>query len=288
MSSSPRTEMATEAAQDLIYMRVNRRLLGLKNLVYVLAWAAINGQITEPECHLLLGRAGKLNHYAKQGYFERHNLPPGLKAAPHFPHLHYFHVTDKGMLLLLQYYPHLCGYGNLEIRQRLYLHDFICRIEAMWRFKTCKIDAFIPESRLPELSSPNHKQHDGHFILRNGRKVGLEVEAADWKAGVKLDRFVAQCLNSVSNNRVQGILVLAQTASASRHYADPFKAGKYYFPEWIKHNGHWYPKQSSKTTISAELAAKVHVDVIRSQDKIFGLVDSQPISWLPSVAEYFE
>lgn len=288
MSSSLRTAAATKAAKELIEMGIDRRSIGLKYLLLILGWAAINGQITEPESRLLLGRAGKLKHYASQGYLIQHDLPPGLKAAPHFPHLHYFHLSDKGMMLLLQHHPHLCEFGNMDLRQRLYLHDFIGRIEAMWRFRSCRIAGYIPECRLPELSSANHKQHDGHFIMHNGDRIGLEVEAADWKSESKLARFVAQCLNSIANNRVQRVLILTQTESAKRHYAEPFQAGKFYYPFWIKENGRWYPKQSSKTIISHELSSKVSIELIQSESEIADLIEPHPPTWLPSTEEYFE
>lgn len=262
MKTTPRTKAASAAAQDLIDMHINRRKMGVKTLLLILGWATENGLVTEPESRILAGRPGMLKRYAEQGYLSQNRLPPGLKAAPHFPHEHYYHLTEKGSLMVAMHIPHLAGYGNLELRQRTYLHDFIGRIEAAWRIRTCGISTYIPEIRLPDLASPNQKQHDGHFVLINGDRVGLEIEAADWKSGDKLVRFAAQCLNSITNNRVQQIQILVQTETARRHYAKPFIAGQTYCPVWIKENGRWWPRQSSKAVITPELANKVKVDLI--------------------------
>lgn len=266
--STPRTAAASAAARNLIDMHIDRREMGMKALSLVLGWTALNGFATEPEAKILLGRAGMLKRYAAQGYLKQIPLPPGLKSAPHFPHQHYFHLTEKGSLLVAMHISHLIGYGNLELRQRTYLHDFIGRIEAAWRIRTCGISTYIPEIRLLDLASPNQKQHDGHFVLLNGDRVGLEIEAADWKSGDKLARFAAQCLNSVTNNRVQRILVLVQSQRGIEHYAKPFLAGQSYFPEWVQESGRWWPRQSSKTVITPDLADKVKVDLILTEREV--------------------
>lgn len=180
------------------------------------------------------------------------------------------------------YFPELAGYGNLELRQRTYLHDFIGRIEAAWRVRLCEISMFIPEIRLPDLASPNQKQHDGHYVLHTGERVGVEVKAADFKTGDKLARFAAQCLNSITNDRVRQIQILVQTESARRHYAKPFIAGQTYCPVWIKENGKWYPRQSSKTVISPESAAKVKVGLALSEKEVAEKLLPEPTIWLPS------
>lgn len=281
MNKPPRTAAASAAAQKLIFMRLNRREMGLKSLLFALRSAAWNSQITEPESRILLGKAGMLKRYSGQGYLKQIPLPPGLKAAPHFSHQHYFQLTDKGRLLLAMYFPELAEYGNLELRQRTYLHDFIGRIEAAWRVRLCEISMFIPEIRLPDLASPNQKQHDGHYVLHTGERIGVEVEAADFKTGDKLARFAAQCFNSITNDRVQQIQILVQTESARRHYAKPFIAGQTYCPVWIKENGRWYPRQSSKTIISPDLAAKVKVDLVLSEKDVADKLLPEPTIWLP-------
>jgi len=268
MKTTSRNAAASAAARHLIDMHIDRREMGMKALLLALGWAAQNGQITEPESKILLGRAGMLKRYAAQGYLKQIHLPPGLKAAPHFPHQHYYHLAEKGSMLVAMHIPHLIGCGNLDLRQQTYLHDFICRIEAAWRIRTCVIADYILEARLPELAAPNHKQHDGHFLLLNGDRVGLEVEAADQKSGDKLVRFVAQCLNSITNNRVQQVLILAQTQAALHHYAKPFMAGQSYFPEWVKESGRWWPRQSSKTVITPGLADKVKFDLILTEKEV--------------------
>lgn len=282
MNKPPRTDAASAAAKELIFMRVNRRKLGESSLLLLTGWAALNGLTTEPEAKILLGRAGSLKKYSKQGYFKQIPLPPGLKSAPHFPHQHYYHLTEKGFMLLAMHTPELAECGNLDLRQRTYLHDFIGRIEAAYRVRFCNIQFYVPEIRLPDLASPNQKQHDGHYVLHSGERVGVEVEAADFKSSDKLARFVAQCLNSITNNRVQQIQILVQTKSARCHYAKPFMAGQTYCPVWVKENGKWYPRQSSKTVISPGLAAKVKVDLIISEKAVVEKLCHEPTIWLPS------
>lgn len=281
MNKPPRTAAASAAAQKLIFMRVNRRKRGKNFLLLLIGWAALNGSITEPEAKILLGRAGSLKKYSKQGYFKQIPLPPGLKSAPHFPHQYYYHLTEKGLMMLVMHLPHLAEYGNLELRQRLYLHDFIGRIEAACRIRICDIQAYVPEIRLPDLASPNQKQHDGHYVLHTGKRIGVEVEAADFKTGDKLAHFAAQCFNSITNDRVQQIQILVQTESARRHYAKPFIAGQTYCPVWIKENGRWYPRQSSKIIIPPDLAAKVKVDLILSEKDVADKLLPEPTIWLP-------
>lgn len=287
MNTSSRTKAASTAAQALIDMHINRRDMGMKALLLALGWAAQNGLITEPESKILLGRAGMLNRYAAQGYLKQIHLPPGLKAAPHFPHQHYYHLAEKGSMLVAMRTPHLIGYGNLDLRQQTYLHDLICRIEAAWRVRTCAIAGYIPEIRLPELAAPNHKQHDGHFLLLNGDRVGLEVEAADRKSGDKLVRFVAQCINSITNNRVQQVLILAQTQAALHHYAKPFMAGQSYFPEWTKESGRWWPRLSSKTVITPGLADKVKVDLILTEKEVAAELMVEPTIFMHNALDVY-
>lgn len=282
MNTSSRTKAASTAAQALIDMHINRRDMGLKSLLLMLGWTAVSGHTTEPEARILLGRTGMLKRYAKQGYLVQNNLPPGLKMAPRFPHQHYYSLTEKGTMMVASHIPHLCGYGNLELRQRTYLHDLICRTEAAWRIRLCMIQGYIPEVRLPELASPNHKQHDGHLIFHEDILVGLEVEAADWKSGDKLARFVAQCLNSITNDRVQGVCVLVQTEAALRHYSKPFQAGQTYCPEWVKESGRWRARQSSRTIITPGLAAKVVVKRILSEADVLELIAPEPTIFQPS------
>jgi len=265
MNTVKRTAAATKAAQFLVDLGIDRREMGLKAKLLVLGFAAQNGLITEPESKILLGRAGMLKRYSGQGYLKQFALPPGLKSAPHFPHLHYYHLTEKGMMLVSMHMPHLSRYGNLELKQRTYLHDFIVRIEAAWRIRVCEISSYIPESRLLERGEANKKRHDGHFVLLDGIRVGLEVEAADWKSGDKLAQFASQCLNSITTNQVQQVLVLVQTDKALQHYTAPFLAGQIYYPQWIKESGRWWPRKVSKTIISTELSAKVKVELIRSE-----------------------
>lgn len=95
--------------------------------------------ITEPEANILVGRPGEARRYAKQGYLSQNKLPPGLKAAHHFPHHQYFHLTEKGYLFVAQHIPHLVGYGNRDIQQRSYFHDFIARVEAAWRIHVLQL-----------------------------------------------------------------------------------------------------------------------------------------------------
>lgn len=286
MNTMPRTAKASQAAKLLVATGVNRRNKGKAALILVLRFAAQNGLITEPESKILLGRTGMLKRYAKQGYFYQIPLPPGLKAAPHFPHLHYYHMTEKGMMMVAAHIPQLAGYGNLELKQRTYLHDFIGRIEAAWRLRVCEITWYIPETRLPELSSQNHKQHDGHFLLFNGERIGIEVEAADWKSGNKLALFVAQCLNSITKNRVQGVLILVQNHTALNHYAAPFQAGKNYCQEWIKESGKWVPRKSSQTVITSELSAKINVSLILNEAEISYRVCREPAEFFPIPSDY--
>lgn len=229
-----------------------------------------------------------LKRYSKQGFLKQIDLPPGLKAAPHFPHLHYFHMTEKGALLLAMYLPHLACYGNLELRQRTYLHDFIGRVEAAWRVRICAIQSYIPEIRLPDLASANQKQHDGHYVMYGGERIGVEIEAADWKSGSKLAMFVAQCFNSIANNRVQRVMVMVQTETARRHYAKPFTAGEVYHPEWVKESGKWWPRKSSKVVISQELAAKVKVDLICSEQVVAAQLAPKPTEMLASAQRHQE
>lgn len=285
--STPRTATASAAARNLIDMHIDRREVGMKALSLALGWTALNGLVTEPEAKILLGRTGMLKRYADQGYLKQIPLPPGLKSAPHFPHQHYFHLTEKGSMLVAIHIPHLAGYGNLELRQRTYLHDFIGRIEAAWRIRTCGISTYIPEIRLPDLASPNQKQHDGHFILLNGDRVGLEIEAADWKSGDKLVRFAAQCLNSITNNRVQRILVLVQSHRGIEHYAKPFLAGQSYFPEWVQESGRWWPRQSSKTVITPDLADKVKVDLILTEREVAEKLMPEPTIFMQGALDEF-
>lgn len=288
MNNPSRTKLASDAAKQLINMGIDRRAMGFRSLLLILGWASLNGQITEPEARILLGRAGMLKKYARQGYLKQILLPPGLKSAHHFSHLHYFHLTKKGQMLVAMYIPDLIGYGNLELRQRTYLHNFIGRIEAAWRIRICAIQGYIPEIRLPELSSVNQKQHDGHYMLFTGERIGIEIEAADWKTGTKLARFVAGCLNSITNNRVQRILILVQNETVRNHYAKPFFEGQVYFPEWVMESGKWWPRKSSRTIIPPELAKKVKVDLICAEFDVADRIRKEPTIWLDSSQERTE
>lgn len=277
-----RTASASLAENQLIEMNINRREIGMKTLILILGWAASNGLITEPESKIITGRAGMLKRYSSQGYLIQIKLPPGLKGAPHFSHEHYYHLTEKGMMMVSVHLPHLSDYGNIALRQRMYLHDFIGRIEAAWRLRVCQIVGYFPEVRLPDMASPNQKQHDGNYLLFGGDRIGVEVEAFDHKSGDKLARFVSHCLNSITSNRVNGLLLLVQTESARRHYSKPFFAGEEYCPEWVKQNGRWYPRKISSTIITKELSLKVDVKLILTESQVKNEVACMPTIYLPS------
>ena len=287
MSKPSRTAAASFAANFSIEMHIDRCQMGAITMLLILRWCLENGLITEPESRILTGRAGMLKRYANQGYLIQLQLPPGLKGAPHFGHEHYYKLSEKGMMLLVMRDPDFPEYGLVELRQRTYLHDFIGRIEAAWRVRTCEIVRYVPEIRLAELSSKNKKQHDGHFLCPNGERVGVEIEAFDRKSGDKLARFAAQCMNSVTNDRVQRILILVQTETARCHYSRPFQVGREYCPEWILHKGRWYPKESSKVKISQELSDKVSIEIMLTEDQIMKILVVQPCDFL-SAPECFE
>ena len=292
MTKPSRTAAASASAKMLIDMYVNRRDMGMITRLLILRWCSENGLITEPESKILTGRVGMLRIYAQQGYLIQMKLPPGLKGAPHFPHEHYFRLSEKGMMLLVIRDPDFPEYGLVELRQRTYLHDFICRIEAAWRVRICEIVRYVPEIRLADLASKNQKQHDGHFLCPNGERIGVEVEAFDRKSGDKLARFAAQCLNSITNDRVQRVLVLVQTKTALAHYSKPFLAGHAYCPEWILNKGRWFPNESSKVKISTVLAEKVSVQLMQTEEEVGDIVSPEPfillweregdeVDWLP-------
>ena len=276
MSKPSRTAAASAGAKNLIYLNINRRELGRITLLLVLRWLAENGQMTEPESYILTGRAGMLKRYANQGYLVQYSLPPGLKGAPHFSHEHYYHLAEKGLMLIAMQLPDLSEYGNVELRQRVYLHDFIGRIEAAWRVRTCEIDRYVPEIRLPDLCTKNQKQHDGHYICVNGERIGVEIEAFDRKSGDKLARFAAQCMNSITNDRVQKILILVQTEAARIHYAKSFEVDREYCQEWVLGSGRWHPKISSKVKVSEDLAAKISVKLLLTELKVREIVSGVP------------
>ena len=146
----------------------------------------------------------------------------------------------------------------------------------------CLTVSYIPEGRLPDLSYALQKQHDGHLITLNGLRVGLEVEAFDWKSGWKLEKFAAQCINSITNERVHGVLILVQNEAALKHYSKPFKAGTTYCPEWVKRSGKWLALKSSETTITPALAARVSIELIRSEAEIKNSLTPPPSIWMPS------
>lgn len=284
----PKTAAACSVVHDLLEQGFDRQAHGIKRKTLVLGWAALCGLISEPESAILLGRAGELRRFAKQGYLVQVDLPPGLKGAPHFPHAHHFHLTEKGQLFVAHHVPHLSQYGNRPIQQRTYLHDFIARIEAAWRIRVLQYVGYIPEARLPDLAHQFQKQHDGHLLTFGGLRVGLEVEAADWKSGDKLARFVAQCFNSIINQRVQGVLVLVQNEAARKHYAKPFQAGQTYCSEWVKRAGKWEARQSSQTEVTPGMAAKVRVELIRTKQQIeHELIPPVPV-WMPSITSQLE
>jgi hypothetical protein len=286
--SLPRTAAASAAAQDLNIMGINRRDVGIDLLNFTLAWAAVNGAITEPESKVLIGKTGALKRYADQGYLAQIELPPGLKAAPYFPHEDYFQLTEKGKMQLLMHRPEYANYGNLSLSQFMYLHDFIVRIEAAWRIHCCLIAGFLPESRFPGRCKPNRKQHDAIWITFAQKRFGVEVEAFDWKSGNKLAQFVAYCLNSITEKHIDGLYVFVQTPAALKHYAEAFKAGQSYFPEWVKENGKWYPRQASKTIITPKLASWVRVELIRSEQEIKELVAPKPTYFMDSFVKDVE
>jgi|GEM_PF-1280849 len=273
---------ATAAAHELIEMHVNRQQMGENKKILILGLAAVYGTITEPESHILLGRAGELKRFVKLGLLMQIDLPPGLKAAPHFPHMHHFQLSEKGKQFVAHHLPHLAGYANANLHQFTYLHDHIARIEAAWRIRVQQYSGYVPERCLPDLASPFQKQHDGHLITHAGERIGLEVEAADWKCGDKLSKFVAQCFNSIMNERVRGVIVLVQNQTALEHYAKPFEAGREYHQVWVKESNKWVRKESSRTVITPELAARVTVDLIRTKQQILQEVEAPESVWMPS------
>jgi hypothetical protein len=264
-----KTAAASEALSEMLEIGFDRHAYGVKKKILALGWAALCGNITEPEACILLGRAGELKRYADKGYLQQIDLPAGLKASTHFPHQHYYHLTEKGMLFVAHHVPHLACYGNRPLAKATYLHDHIARLEAAWRVRVLRYTGYIPECRLPELSYALQKQHDGHLISARGGRVGMEIELGEQKTGEKLDKFAAQCMNSITNERVEGVLVLTPTDAIQKHYAKAFAVGKTYCTEWVKQSSNkWKPKLSSQTVITPELAKKVVVGIIRSKRQI--------------------
>lgn len=268
VSGTKKTAAASKAVCELLEMGFDRHAYGRKKKIVGLGWTALCGNITEPESCILLGRAGELKRFADRGYLQQFNLPPGLKGAPHFPHAHYFQLTEKGMLFVAHHLPQLAGFGNRPLATSTYLHDFIARVEAVWRVHVLHYVGYIPECRLPELSYAHQKQHDGHLISAQGKRVGLEVELRDQKTGEKLDRFKARCLNSITSGRVDGVLILTPTEAMRKHYANAFAVGKTYCSEWVMQANKWKPRLSSETVITPELGRKVRVELLRTKAQI--------------------
>jgi hypothetical protein len=281
-SKSGSIAAAAACSKEQIDMHINRRQLGEDKKLFILGTCAQNGLITEPESEILTGQSGYLNHLAKLGFLIKIDLPAGLKSAPHFPHLHYYQLTEKGYLFVSVHKPYMAGYRNQSLHQRTYLHDFIARIEAAWRIRLLLIAGYIPEIGLSVLRSSFQKIHDGHFVLHSGAQIGLEVEAQDCKSGDKLARFASQIFNSIENKRVDGVLILVQNDAAKNHYSKPFESGQEYFSEWVMQSGKWVPRQSSLVEISPELAAKVKVVLIRTKAQIKAAMAKPEPIWMPS------
>ncbi len=282
--TSQQTAAASYELRLLMGLGFDRKVHGLRKLILILGWAGLNGNVTEPEACILLGRPGELRDYARQGYLQQFDLPIGLKSAPYFPHQHYFQLTTKGMMFVQRFLPHLAGYGNVPLSNKFYLHDHVARIEAAWRIRTLNCVSYMPECRLSQPAYEFQKRHDGILYTPLERPIGLELELEEWKSGNRFAMFVARCLNSITNDRVYYVLILVQGEAKRDHYAAPFQAGKTYCPEWVKRSGRWEARKSSETVITSELAARVRVDTILSKRDVEFMVRPRDPVW-SNVAE---
>jgi hypothetical protein len=123
-------------------------------------------------------------------------------------------------------------------------HDLLTQKYTAQALANGTITGYLTPRQTAQKSDKNTKQHDVIWILKDNKKIGVEVElSAKWDRD--LDDFVRKCIFSASKNgQVNAIGILSHSPAIIERYRSALKIGASY-QIWEKNtSGKWYVKQT--------------------------------------------
>jgi hypothetical protein len=138
----------------------------------------------------------------------------------------------------------LLAYPSKIIAWNHLRHDLLTQKYTAQALRNGTITGYLTPRQTAQKSDKNTKQHDVIWILKDNKKIGVEVElSAKWDRD--LDDFVRKCISSASKNgQVDAIGVLSHSPAIIERYRSALKIGASY-QIWEKNtSGKWYVKQT--------------------------------------------
>ena len=264
--------------------------------IAICVWLLRNGFAIELVISILFGTSK--NDYCKRmverGLLRATSIPPGWPINRDYYAKDYFTLSDAGLALALQYETELSSYPEidpLKVRSSKFFHSILFQVETAWRLQKGGIAGYKSERMLPS-GGKGEKIPDGAWLrIKTTDKWHLiEIENHDRKEAEKLGKFTTGILNHLTDENYEGAGIITHTDALIKHYQTAFLANAEYYKEWVEEKKRWYPKQSTKTVISKELAKRVTVIKFSSPSDIRAMqrkaVQKRVQEMLPLQAEF--
>jgi hypothetical protein len=243
MGVSCLADLAAAALGDKSSRQVGREK-DLSALLWVYVWGWSSPSVVD--FYVSPNRRGVAARLIKKGFLSEHLTNGGkIKGSPD----KLITLTSNGIAeveaFLTEYqllnYP---SQGEKIIAWKQLRHDLLTQKYTAQALRNGTITGFLTPRQTAQKSDKNTKQHDAIWILKDNKKIGVEVElSAKWDRD--LDDFVRKCIFSVSKNgQVDAIGVLSHSQAIVDRYKSALRVGASY-QIWEKNtSGKWYVKQT--------------------------------------------
>jgi hypothetical protein len=243
MSVSGLADLAAAALGDKSSRQVGKEK-DLSALSWVYAWGWSSPSVLD--FYASPNRRGVAARLVKKGFLSEHLTNGGkIKGSPDklitltpdgVSEVEAFLTEDQ-----LLNYPSQC---EKIIAWKQLRHDLLTQKYTAQSLKNGTIAGFLTPRQMSRKSDKNAKQHDAIWVLKDNKRIGVEVElSAKWDRD--LDDFVRKCIFSASKNgQVDAIGVLSHSPAIIDRYKSALKIGASY-QIWEKNTGgKWYVKQT--------------------------------------------
>lgn len=146
---------------------------------------------------------------------------------------------------------------------------------------------FRTEKESNEISERYIKQHDIVFILKNDKRIGVEVELTG-KWGRKFDEFIYSCLNALKREKIDKIFIVSTKASIVIRYYNAFSVGSHFYI-WGRNDSGNYTRQEEFKIVNDQLSRIkiVHIDAKKLTETFYNLrQDDKKIEELKKKIDY--
>lgn len=243
MGVSGLAELAAEALGDKSSRKAGREK-DLSALFWVYAWGWSSPSVVD--FYASPNRRGIAARLVKKGFLSEH-ITDGGKARGKPDKV--LTLTQDGVAeveafltedQLLPYPSHsekIIAWNQLR-------HDLLTQKYSAQALANGNIVDYLTPRQTAKKSDKNTKQHDSIWVLKDHKKIAIEVElSAKWDRD--LDDFVRKCIFSASKHgQVDAIGVLSQSQAIIDRYKSALSVGANYHI-WEKNtSGKWYIKQT--------------------------------------------